>query len=63
MNLTTELRRITKSGTRSHGVLDRRHRPGPRQALLRRFGRGRPATGPLAKLKALAGRIRRTKLR
>ncbi|GAA0945161.1 hypothetical protein [Actinocorallia libanotica] len=57
MNLTTELRRLTRGGTRTRGIFDRHHRGGPRLSALRR---NRPATGPLARLKGLAGRVRRT---
>ncbi|WP_106402888.1 hypothetical protein [Actinocorallia populi] len=62
MNLTTELRRLTRGNTRTRGIFDRHHRGGTRPAAprLSAFRRSRPATGPLARLKGLAGRVRRT---
>ncbi|MEO3782614.1 hypothetical protein ABGB12_04735 [Actinocorallia sp. B10E7] len=60
MNLTTELRRFTRGSDRSRGLFDRHHR-GPRLTALARTRRGRTPTHPLARLKGLAGRLRRTR--
>jgi len=65
MNLTTELRRLTRGNTRnatrgrSRGVFNLNHR-GTRPTAANRTRRGRTTGGPLAQVKGVFRRFRRT---
>ncbi|GAA2723909.1 hypothetical protein [Actinocorallia aurantiaca] len=65
MNLTTELRRLTRGNARSaargrsRGVFNLNHR-GARPAAASRTRRGRTTGGPLAQVKGVFRRFRRT---